>query len=226
MRPRSARRNENFADVMKILLVDDHTLFREGLRFVLSHLEPEAVILEACDFAEALCQLDALSDLDLILLDLHLPGSDGWSALDTLTQRHPAIPVVIVSASSSGDDIRKAIRMGAMGYIPKTCNSQTLVNALRLVLSDNVYLPPAMLEDADRLPVPAGDRALPTFSGQQQEVLRHMLEAKSNKGIARELGITESTVKFHVSGILRVLNVGSRAEAILAVTRMSPVKHD
>jgi len=131
---------------LKILIVDDHALFREGLCHVLHALEEQVSILEAANYDRALQHVSANSDLDLVLLDLNMPGKDGFTALDTFSKKYPAMPVVILSASNQRSDIQRALDRGAMGYIPKDTTSAVMINALRLILSGGIYVPANMAQ--------------------------------------------------------------------------------
>ncbi len=126
---------------MKILIVDDHALFREGLCHVLNALEEQVCILQAADYGSALQQVAAHSDLDLILLDLNMPGKDGFAMLATLVKIYPALPVVMMSGSRQHEDIQRVLDIGAVGYIPKFTTSSGMLNALRLILSGGTYAP-------------------------------------------------------------------------------------
>lgn len=220
---------------MKILLVDDHPLFREGMRHVLGQLAAHAVLLEAPSGRGTLELAGQHPDLDLILLDLSLPDMGGLEVLAALRQRHPDVPVVILSASEHVADIMLAIENGARGYIPKSSSSQLLLAALRLVFDGGVYVPPAVLASGSPVaippagpgiadPWPAGralsDPALLGLTQRQWEVLKLIVDGKCNKDIARELGIEASTVKVHVSPVLKALKVTNRVQAVLAVSRL------
>lgn len=204
---------------MKILLIDDHPLVREGLRHVLTELCHELTPLEAASAAEALALASQHPDINLALLDLNLPDMDGFCALEALREGYPAIPVVVLSAYNDRATVLKAIDQGAMGFIGKSSGSQVMLSALRLVLSGGVYLPPEALTPArDEMRIsPPQDLAL---TERQKEVLALMVQGKSNKLICRELGLAEGTVKIHVSAILRALNVETRTQAVLAVANL------
>ena len=222
---------------MKILVVDDHALIRTALRGVLGELDRDVTVLEARDCRSAFDLIDAQPDLDLVLLDLNLPGMHGLAALDDLRARHPALPVVVLSSANDRASVMQALEQGAMGYIPKLSSNEVLISALRLVLSGGIYIPPeilARLESppaADRQAAAASERGgspqrTPAdlgLSGRQAQVLRLLLEGKSNKLICRELDLAESTVKNHVSLILKALNVTSRTQAVIAAARMGLV---
>ena len=209
---------------MKILVADDHALFRDGLRYVLARLADSVEILEAKDGGEALALAAAQPDLDLVLLDLAMPGMDGFAGLRALRARIPSVPVVIVAASEESSDIRVALDGGAMGFIPKSSTSDVMLSALRLVLSGGVYLPPALL---NRLSTGKGlaRKAAPTLDAlgltpRQHDVLRLLGQGKSNKEIAQTLALTEGTVKLHVSAILKTLDVDNRTQAVIAAARL------
>jgi len=225
---------------MKILLVDDHSLFREGLRYVLSRLAADAAILDAATGREALAVSGRNPDLDLILLDLALPDMGGLDVLASLRDRHPEIAVVVLSGSEQVGDIIAAIAAGARGYIPKSSSSQVLLAALRLVFDGAVYVPPVAFAPSDPAVAPrlepnlaepwrtdeAGiDLAALGLTARQQDVLKLIVEGKTNKHIARALGIEESTVKVHVSPVLKALKVTNRVQAVLVVSRLG-IKFD
>lgn len=205
---------------MKILVVDDHPLIREGMRLSLKQLAADAEILEAQNAEEAFACAAANPDLDLVLLDINLPGMSGLSALARLRARHPAAPVVVLSASDDRAHVMQAIDAGAMGYIPKSLKSAVMMNALRLVLSGGVYVPPqALAQKQPQRPAPAAS-AEPNLTERQIEVLKCLVEGKSNKLICRELDMAEGTVKTHITAILKSLNVTTRTQAVIAVSRL------
>jgi DNA-binding NarL/FixJ family response regulator len=203
---------------MNILLIDDHGLFREGLKFLLRTLDAELVVDEAGNCTKALEHAGA-RDYDLVLLDLKMPGSEGLDALAALREAIPAVPLVVLSGEDNPAVVRAAIERGAMGFIPKASTPEVLIQALRLVLAHGVYLPPAVLDAA--APVPAADRTvLPGVTPRQMEILRCVIQGKSNKMIARELDISEGTVKAHLSSVLRSLDARNRTEAVYAAAKL------
>lgn len=201
---------------MKILVVDDHPLIREGMRLPLRQLEADAEILEAQHAEEALAYAAANPDLDLVLLDISLPGMDGFAALRKFRERYPAVPVVVLSAHDDRVHVMQAIDAGAMGYIPKSSKSTVLLNALRLVLAGGVYLPPQALVRNEIKPVAPE----PNLTGRQVEVLKCLVQGKPNKLICRELNMAEGTVKTHITAILKSLNVTTRTQAVIAVGQL------
>lgn len=214
---------------MKILLIDDHAMFREGLRLVLERLGAAFDIIEAGDCASAFEAIKRHPDLALVLLDLALPDMPGLDALRSLREHHPDLPVVVLSATEDRPTVLEAINRGAMGFIPKSSDSTLLINALRLVLAKGVYVPPSALTH----PLNAGD-AVPSASvkrksatlrelgitERQIEVLGLMVQGLPNKLIARSMNLSEPTVKTHVAACLRALNVTNRTQAVLAVGRL------
>jgi DNA-binding NarL/FixJ family response regulator len=212
---------------MKILLADDHTLFREGLRHVLQGMEGGVEILQAATCAEAMDIAALHPDLDVALLDLNMPGMDGFEAVRTFRERFPILPLVVLSASDARHVVQKVLDEGALGFIPKSSSAQVMISALRLVLSGGVYLPPLLLEQSDvRMversaasipPVMYGSApdVLPVLTERQLEALTLLAEGKPNKLIARALNVTEGTVKIHLAAVFRALKVSNRTEAVI-----------
>ena len=210
---------------MKILLVDDHALFREGLKFLLHRLDTTLEIDEAGDCAQAL-QRAAGRTYDLILLDLKMPGGDGLDALAALREATLVVPLVVLSGEDNPASVRAAIERGAMGFVPKSSTPEVLIQALRLVLARSVYLPPSVLKAADAapkaaaIPAVAGEASLFGLTPRQMDVLRCVIHGKSNKLIARELDVSEATVKAHLSLVLRALGARNRTEAVYAAAKL------
>jgi DNA-binding NarL/FixJ family response regulator len=206
--------------LMHILIVDDHPLFREGLKTLLTALEPAVRISDAGSVAEAIA-LSAADAPDLILLDMNLPGPSRLDALRQVKAANETASVVVVSGDEDPVLIRKAVDEGAAGYIPKTTNASLTIQALRLVLANGIYLPRAALTAGGEVrSSPAGSSkagAPPEFSGRQLAVLKCLLQGKANKVIARELDIAEGTVKAHLWSIYQALGVNSRAQALYRV---------
>lgn len=214
---------------MKILIVDDHPLIREALQHVLAQLGETVELLDAGDTPTALAVLERHPDIDLILLDLSLPGLSGIDALDLLREQQPAIPVVVLSATDDQETVLSALDRGAMGFIPKTSSNQLIVNALRLVLSGGIYVPPqavshhggfAPAAEPPRLSSHPPSHSDLGLTERQAEVLALMVQGKPNKVICRELNLAEGTVKIHVTAILKALNVSNRTQAVIAASRL------
>ena len=210
---------------MNVLLIDDHALFREGLKFLLRSLDAALEVDEAGDCAKAL-EHAASRSYDLVLLDLKIPGVAGLEALAALRDAIPDAPLVVLSGEDNPGVVRAAIERGAMGFIPKSSTPEVLIQALRLVLARGVYLPPAVL-GAARAPASvappdaaAGEMMLPGLTPRQMDVLRCVIQGKSNKIIARELDVSEGTVKAHLSSVLRALDARNRTEAVYAAAKL------
>ena len=205
-----------------LLIADDHPLFREALRGVVSRLLPGAALHEA-DNAEALyAMVDAQPDADLLLLDLNMPGAQGFSALVHLRAQHPQLPVVMVSAREEPAVMRRALDHGAMGFIPKSSDSETLGAALRHVLDGERWVPEGIAAmpsvSADEHDVAARIRDL---TPQQFRVLQMLGTGMLNKQIGYELGVSEATIKAHMSAILRKLGASNRTQAVLMAGKLA-----
>jgi DNA-binding NarL/FixJ family response regulator len=223
--------------VMKILVVDDHVLIRQALHGVLKKLRRDAVLFEAPNSESAMQILTENPDLRLILLDLNLPDRDGFSVLSEIRERYPSIAVVVLSGAQDSPCVMKALDLGALGYIPKSAQSDVMVNALRLVMSGGLYIPPQALNhevphDIGR-PSAHELHGSPEYLGlteRQLDVLGLMMQGNSNKTICRILNLAEPTVKNHVTAILKTLNVSNRTEAVVAASNLGwklrvPQKH-
>jgi DNA-binding NarL/FixJ family response regulator len=205
---------------VRILIIDDHALFRQGLRFLLRDLDPDLEIVEAADCAQATPL--AGQAFNVILLDLHMPGVAGLDALQAVREAFEATRIVVLSGEEDPRQVRRAIEAGAAGFIPKSSTPEVLLSALRLVLADGVYLPAVALKGVAGEGSGAAistDRLDDALSERQVDVLRKAVQGKANKVIARELGISEGTVKAHLSAAFRALGVHNRTEAVYAAAR-------
>jgi len=203
---------------VKILLVDDHTLFRAGLRMLLAVLGRDVTILEASTAAQALALIDAQPDIQLCLLDLSLKSDDGLSLLSTTKQLAPNMVVVMVSGADDALTIRNCIEAGAMSFIPKSATPEVLTQALQRVLNGEVYLPEEVaLNEAgsDREELPR-----PLLTPRQREVLKYLSQGLPTKLIARRLEISEYTIKEHIALIFQALGVRNRTEAVIRASRL------
>src|SRR5581483_2121165 len=214
---------------MKILLIDDHVLIRQAMQGVLRKLKRDAVVLEATNSAEAMARLAENPDAELILLDLTLPDRDGFAVLTDLRERYVDAAIVVLSAEQNPETVRRALELGARGYIPKSAKADVIINALRLVISGGIYIPPEILSGGlSSLPqarYAAADNALasPQAAGlteRQIQVLALIMQGKNNKTICRLLDLAEPTVKNHVTAILRALDISSRTEAVITVNKL------
>lgn len=234
---------------MRVLLVDDHTLFREGIALLLRPLIEPLETWEAGSCEEAISVIEARGAADLVLIDLGLPGASGLEGVRRLRESHPEMPVVVMSSADDKDTVLAALDAGAMGFIPKSSTSAVMIGALKLILAKGIYLPPSVFLAA-RSPTPAsapvvapagaaagGPSAAPPagdpsgagaavraadlgLTQRQVEVLHLLLQGKPAKLIGRELDLSLSTVKAHTSAVLRALNVTTRTQAVVAAGRL------
>jgi DNA-binding NarL/FixJ family response regulator len=214
---------------MKILMGDDHPLFREGLQRLLESIFPEANYEHASTFDELLHRCQDDRPVDLILTDLHMPGWPGFGGLAVLRAAQPQARLVVVSVAEDHANIRGALEHGASGFIPKSLSAPIMIGALELVLSGGIYLPPTMIlpdhsvsQPQPRQQRPSASLALPhrspaeVLTHRQREVLDRLCDGKSNKQIAYELGLSEGTVKIHITAIFRSLGVKNRTQAVIS----------
>ncbi len=202
---------------MTILIADDHPLFRDALRQVVGEAMPNSDIVEAQNLAAAKDYLISHEDLDLILLDLNMPGVNGLSGLVDLRDMTPTTPIVVVSASEEASTIERSMVCGASGFIPKSLPKNEMVAAIGEVMSGHLFWP--QRGDSDQVPDPSTQSELlkrvSTLTRKQRMVLSMIARGKSNKIIAYELDVTDTTVKAHVTAILRKLKVTSRTQAAI-----------
>lgn len=209
---------------MKILVADDHKLVRDGLKPFLQELGPDIHILDAANIDEALVAAGGASDLGLVLLDLMMPGMDGLKGLEALRAKCPNVPVVIVSGFSSRDHVVAAVQAGAAGFIPKTVSGTAMVNALRLVLSGEKYLPSSTFFDdpSNQMSMPNAAASKPAgvpppfdkLSRREAEILALLVEGRTNKEIALCLDLQEITIKVHLRNVYRKIGAANRAQAV------------
>lgn len=202
------------------MLLDDHGLFRDGVALMLQVMEPGCVVQHASSLEQALQRLSEGAEPELILLDLGLPGIGGVEALHILRERADGAAIMVLSGTEDMELVRACIEAGAMGFVHKSADSRTMLAAVRQVLGGVAYLPPTFEPGA---PVPgAAAAAVDTveLTPRQREVLARLIKGKPNKAIARELGINETTVKSHVTGVLQALGVSNRTEAVYAVRKL------
>lgn len=212
---------------MQILVADDHKLVRDGLRPFLQELDPTAEILDAANLDEALKHTETNNKLGLILLDLMMPGMDGLKGLEAIKVKCPGVPVVIVSGYSSRDHVVAAVQAGAAGFIPKTVSGTAMVNALRLVLSGEKYLPSSTFFDdpSNQMPpLPPSSQPPRTpgvvpppfdkLSRREAEILVLLVDGRTNKEIAIALDLQEITIKVHLRNVYRKIGAANRAQAV------------
>ena len=219
---------------MKVLIADDHRLIIEGVKIKLAELDPgvEAVVamnLDELDRAVA----EHADELDLVLVDITMPGTNGHQHVARLRAQAPALPVIVLSGSEDVELMRSLIDLGVLGFIPKAYSPDVMLSAIRLVLAGGIYIPPLLLANAQaqgwqpsETPAPKPDpshsidglRSL--LTERQIDVMRLLSQGKPNKLIARDLGISEGTVKIHLAALFRALNVRNRVEAVVASRKL------
>lgn len=207
---------------MKVLLADDHALFREGVRLVLESLvEGPLEVVEASDYIQALAAIRADDSIDVGLVDLNMPGMDGFSGIEALKRASPDLHLVVVSASEQPRDVRRALDSGAHGYITKSSPSAAMLEAIRLVLTGETFISPG-LDVPEIGGVTGGDADVlrQALTPRQRDVLAMLRQGKSNKEIARDLDLAEITVKLHVTAILRALGVENRTQAAITAAKI------
>ena len=223
---------------MNVLVIDDHPLILHALRSLVQQLWEHVEVVTAADAQAARDALGAGTEFDIALLDLQLGTDDGFTLLEELRNAYPELPIVVVAASDSRDDVMRAIDLGAMGFVPKCTSNEVLMSALKMVLSGGIYLPSSVMRSSSpRSSGPHGtfqhwderleiDRAAAAVASldltpRQKEVLALLLRGQSNKLIARALNLSVETIKDHVAAVLRTLNVSSRTQAVVAVSQLS-----
>ena len=211
---------------IKVLMVDDHALFRDGMHYVLQQLADEVEVFDAGNFVDGMKEAESNPDIDLALMDLNMPGSDGVHSIRAFHQRYPAIPLVVVSGSDHRDDIEKVMEYGAMGFISKMSSSKIMLGALRMVLDGGVYLPPQLLQqamaglDQGGMDKRSDRNSKNWLTTRQMQTLQLLAEGLSNKEISERMNLAEGTVKIHTAAVYQALRVNSRLEAVSAARRL------
>jgi DNA-binding NarL/FixJ family response regulator len=211
---------------MKILLADDHALIREGFERALTALEKDTTFVHAEDRESVLAQLEAHQDTDVILLDLFMPGVNGFDLLSEVCNKYSNTPVIVISGTDDPRYMRKSIDSGASGFIPKSAPTDIMMSAIQLVQNGGVYIPADMLQKKSAGTNKSGKvpgqtltneirEAASKLTARQQEVLDLMGCGMSNKEIARVLNVSDHTVKIHVAAVLRLFNAANRTEAVV-----------
>ena len=203
---------------LKVLLIDDHRLFVDGMRLVLDGFNENLMLFDADSLESALPIINEHPELDLILLDLGLPGLSDIEAVKLLRQKIPSTPLVVLSSNDDGEKVQQVLNLGAQGYIPKSTHSDLVINALRLVLSGGIYIPPEILSQVSNAPSLSPNSPINTadipLTSRQCDVLQEMAHGNSNKEIAKILNMAEATVRVHIAAILKELNASNRTRAV------------
>ena len=197
---------------MKALIADDHNLIREGIKLVLNRLMGSVDIMEADNFDDTHNIVTANTDLDLIVMDLFMPGMSGTQGVSIVRNTAPVSPIIVLSMSEDTNHMREALNYGANGYIPKSSKSSILTNAINLVLGGGIYIPPEMLDTLSD--TGSNDDKKPQLTKRQTEVLNLIAQGRTNKEIARILDISDATVKSHTMTIFRQLGAENRTQAV------------
>lgn len=208
---------------MKFIIADDHPLFRDALKRTVASLFPMAQLIEADTTASLQQRLEAADDLDLLLLDLHMPGSSGFTGLVHVRARYPSLPVIVVSGNEEPSVMRRAIAHGASGYIPKSSSLEEMAQAIARVLDGDVWLPASAAGSQQTQLAPdevdIAER-IRDLTPQQFRVLMMLADGLLNKQIAYELNVSEATIKAHMTAILRKLGASNRTQAVVAAARL------
>jgi len=205
----------------KFVIADDHPLFRGALKQALATMADIARIVEAGDFESTKAAISGNNDIDLVLLDLSMPGASGLSGLLTLRGTYSDVPMVVVSAHDDPETIRRALELGASGFISKSASIEEIRSAVQTVLDGGVATPPGIELGVERDPEMSDlIHRLQTLTPQQTRVLGMLAEGLLNKQIAYELGVSEATIKAHVSAVLQKLGVDSRTQAVILLSRI------
>ncbi|MDR3440062.1 response regulator transcription factor [Telmatospirillum sp.] len=199
---------------MHILVADDHNLVRDGLRPFLYELDQNAVILDAANFDDAFAAANAADVLDLVLLDLRMPGMNGLQGVVRMRQAHPTVPVVILSGHVERAEVMAAVRAGVAGYISKTISGAALIDALKQVLNGETYLPTGLFSKNNPIESLPPASPLASLSIREREILGHLIEGETNKEIARQLDLQEITIKIHLRNVYRKIGAVNRAQAV------------
>lgn len=212
------------AVAMKLLVVDDHPVVRDGLAMLLRQMGPDTVVLEAADAEEALRLVPLHPDLDMVILDIALPGLDGLAAIDAFGSARPDLPVIVLSSSEDAGTVREALARGALGYVPKSASRHTLLAAIGLVASGEVYVPAFVISAPPAEPAPnCAAQVEAPLTDRQIEVLRLVAEGRTNTSIAYDLALSEKTVKGHIGAIFKALGVLNRTQAAAAARKLGLV---
>jgi DNA-binding NarL/FixJ family response regulator len=210
----------------KVIVADDHPLFRTAIKEALQASQGETTFLEANSFETLQALVDENQDVDLVLLDLHMPGVSGFAGLVYLCKRYPSVPVVMISANEDPMVIQRALDHGAAGFIPKSSNIKTITNAIGEILMGEIWAPISTQPNlpGNNVSELALAERMAQLTPQQFKVLMSVSQGLLNKQIAYEMGISEATIKAHVTAIMNKLGVSNRTQAVLAASKLDVLK--
>ena len=210
----------------KVIVADDHPLFRTAIKEALQASQGETTFLEANSFETLQALVDENQDVDLVLLDLHMPGVSGFAGLVYLCKRYPSVPVVMISANEDPLVIQRALDHGAAGFIPKSSNIKTITNAIGEILMGGIWAPISTQPNlpGNNVSELALAERMAQLTPQQFKVLMSVSQGLLNKQIAYEMGISEATIKAHVTAIMNKLGVSNRTQAVLAASKLDVMK--
>ena len=212
----------------KVIVADDHPLFRTAIKEALKANQGETTFLEANSFETLQGLVDENRDVDLVLLDLHMPGVSGFAGLVYLCKRYPSVPVVIISATEDPLVIKRALEHGAAGFIPKSSSLETIINAIDQILMGEIWAPVSVQSNLPGNNVSELQLAerMAQLTPQQFKVLMMMSQGLLNKQIAYELTVSEATIKAHVTAIMSKLGVSNRTQAVMAANQLAVSRPD
>lgn len=205
---------------MKILIADDHALFRDGLALRLEEIAPEAIILQAASYSQVFKILNNESQIDVLILDVEMPDMPWLESLKQIHNISPKTKVIVVSASEDSRTIRTILATGVRGYIPKRSEIKVFNNALKLIIEGGSYVPPNLIDNAPLNALSGRNIGVKTLTTRQSQVLDLIAQGKSNKQIAYDMGVSESTVKLHINALLRSLHVSNRTQAVITAQKI------
>lgn len=205
---------------MKILIADDHALFRDGLAMRLEEIAPDAVVLQASSYSQVFKILNTESQIDVLVLDVEMQDMPWLESLKQIHALAPKMKIIVVSASEDSRTIRTILATGVKGYIPKRSEVKVFNNALKLIIEGGSYVPPNLLENTPLNALSGRNIGIKTLTTRQSQVLDLIAQGKSNKQIAYDMGVSESTVKLHINALLRSLHVSNRTQAVITAQKI------
>lgn len=206
--------------VMKILIADDHALFRDGLSMHLEKIYPNALITQTGNFSQALKAVQANPETDLIIIDLDMPDMKWEEGLTQIKEASKKSKIVVISASEDNRSIKKALDIGICGYIPKRLETKVLTSAVKLIIDGGSYFPPSVLEHSSLSSQDKKRTKNKHLTNRQMEVLAYVAQGLSNKQIAYNMGVSEATVKLHINALLRTVGATNRTQAVIMAQKM------